>query len=124
PGPGGQPISKRFGPHLATGGVVSGRDVSGSDVMPRSNALALTNEKPLVSKGFDASGRLESASVVSTPDRIRTYNLRFRRRGGELSKSHRPLDLLSSYTKTGLLQEVSSLRMFSQEKAVFQRPSR
>ena len=33
----GQPISKRFGHHLATGGDVSGRDVSLAGVMARSN---------------------------------------------------------------------------------------
>ena len=43
----GQPISERFGHYLATGGDVSGRDVSHAGVMTGSNASPLTNEKPL-----------------------------------------------------------------------------
>ena len=75
----GQPISERFGHYLATGGDVSGRNLSHSGEMTGSNASTLANEKPLISQGFDASCRSESASVASTPDWIRTSNLRFRR---------------------------------------------
>ncbi len=75
----GSSISKDFGPHLATAGDVSGRDLSASDVMTPSNAPALTNEKTPVSRGLDASSRSESASVGSTPEWIRTTSLRFRR---------------------------------------------
>ncbi len=75
----GQPIRERFGHYLATGGDVSGRDVSRPGVTARSNDPALANAKPLISQGFDASCRSESASVVITPDWIRTSNLRFRR---------------------------------------------
>ncbi len=51
----GQPISKRFGHHLATAGDVSGGFPRLPDVMTGSDGPALTNEKPLVSKGFEAS---------------------------------------------------------------------
>ncbi len=78
-GPEGSSISKVFGHHLATGGDVSGRDVSSSDVMTLSDALTLTNEKPLVSKGFDDSGRLVSSSVVNTGEATRTPDLRIMR---------------------------------------------
>jgi integrase len=75
----GQPISERFGHYLATRGDGSGRNVSHAGGMTGSNVPTLTNEKPLVSKGLDASGRSESATVANTPDWIRTSNLRFRR---------------------------------------------
>jgi integrase len=75
----GQSISERLSHHFPTGGDVSTRDVSVAGVMAQSDAQTQANKKPLVSKGLDASSRLESSSVANTPDRIRTCNLRFRR---------------------------------------------
>ena len=40
---------------------LQGRDLSSSDAMTRSDDSASTNEKPLISQGFDASGRFESS---------------------------------------------------------------
>ncbi len=75
----GPSISKDFGPHLATGGTGNGRELPDAGVMSRSNVPALTNEKPPVYRGLDASGRLQSSAAGNTPERIRTSNLRFRR---------------------------------------------
>jgi integrase len=68
------PINNRRGHYLATEGDGSSRDLSLSEAMAGSDAPTLTNEKPLVSKGFDASSRLQSASVANAPRRTRTYN--------------------------------------------------
>lgn len=52
----------------------SGRDVSPSDVISDSDALTLASEKPVASKGLDASSRFVSSSVnnsgeaTGTPD--------------------------------------------------------
>jgi integrase len=75
----GQIHKQTFAHHLPTEGDVSSRDLSSSDMIVHSNEPKSTNEKPLISQGLDASGRLESSSVVNTPDWIRTSNLRFRR---------------------------------------------
>ena len=48
-------------------GDISGRDLSSSDVMTRSSAPACINEKPPVSRGFDASRRDLSSSVEARP---------------------------------------------------------
>ncbi len=56
-----------------TGGVLSHPE-SHSDMMVRSDEDSSTNEKPIVSKGFDASGLPESGSDVNAPRRTRTYN--------------------------------------------------
>ncbi len=66
-------------PILIHSGDVSGRDESPPDVMTGSDAPMLTNEKPLVSKGFDASSQLVSSTVVSTGVRTRTGDLRIMR---------------------------------------------
>jgi hypothetical protein len=68
------PISKDFGHHLATAGDASGRILSVPDVMVHSDDPTCINEKTPVSRGLDASGRSESASVASAPRRTRTYN--------------------------------------------------
>ncbi len=68
------PISELLAHHLPTAGDVSGREMSRPGGMMDSEASTLTNEKPLVSKGLDASGRSESSSVASAPRRTRTYN--------------------------------------------------
>ncbi len=67
---------------LIHSGDVSGRDESPPDVMTGSDAPMLTNEKPLVSKGFDASSQLVSSTVVSTGVRTRTGDLRIMRPEG------------------------------------------
>ncbi len=72
--PEGQPISERLSHYFPTGGVVSSRLESSPDVMAQSDVPASTNEKPLVSKGSDASSLLESSSVANAPRRTRTYN--------------------------------------------------
>jgi integrase len=72
----GQIHQQTFAHHLPTAGDVSGRDLSSPDVIAHSNDPELTNEKTLISQGLDASGRLESASVVNTPDWTRPSNLR------------------------------------------------
>ena len=74
-----QRISEDFAVSLPCAGVVSGRLASPSDVMTSSDTPTLTNEKPLVSKGFDASSRLVSSAVVSTGVRTRTGDLRIMR---------------------------------------------
>ena len=79
PGPEGSSISKDFGHYLAIGPAGNGRGLPDSGVMTRSNAPVCTNEKPPVSRGLAASGRVEPDSVASTPERVRTSNLRFRR---------------------------------------------
>jgi hypothetical protein len=54
-------------PILRPLGDVSGRDLSPSDVMTRSDAPACINEKPPVSRGLDASRRDLSSSVAIHP---------------------------------------------------------
>jgi integrase len=65
--------------HLPTGDVGNSRDSSAADVMTRQNIPSLTNEEPLVSKGFGDSGRLMSAIVGSTGEATRTPDLRIMR---------------------------------------------
>ena len=79
PGTEGPSISKDFGPLLAHAGDVSGRNLSVPDVMTRSIVPALTNEKPPVSRGLDASRRVGSATVGSTGEATRTPDLRIMR---------------------------------------------
>ncbi len=75
----GQHIGKDFGPYLVHTGDGSGRIPTDADGnMPKENP-PIIRHKPFEMAGFDALGRVESASVVSTPQRIRTSNLRFRR---------------------------------------------
>src|SRR5262249_53933126 len=69
---GGPHISEVFAHHLPTGGDVSGRNLSLPDVMAGSDVPSLTNEKPLVSKGLDASRRGLSSSVANTGEATRT----------------------------------------------------
>jgi integrase len=74
-----QPIGDRLAHHLPTGGDGSGRigaDTGGKAT--RENPPPM-DHNPLLVAGLDALGRVESATGGSTPDRIRTYNLRFRR---------------------------------------------
>jgi hypothetical protein len=56
-----------------------GLDVSPSDVIPDLDAPTSGHENPLVFKGFDASSRLVSSSVVSTGEATRTPDLRIMR---------------------------------------------
>jgi hypothetical protein len=74
-GPDGSSISERLSHHFPTAGDVSGRGESISGVMTQSDALECINAKPLVSKGFDASGRVESRSDVRVADGIRTRDI-------------------------------------------------
>jgi hypothetical protein len=66
----GQRISEVLSHHFPTGGDVSGRDLSSSDVMTLSAALALTNEKPLISQGLGASSPFLSSSDARVADGI------------------------------------------------------
>jgi integrase len=78
-GTNGQIHKQTFAHHLPTEGDASRHDLSLAGVIVHSIDPTSTNEKPLISQGFDASSRLESSSVANTPDWIRTSNLRFRR---------------------------------------------
>jgi hypothetical protein len=109
-------------------GILDGGPISG---IPRSVPARVTctprtgrfckRREPLENRGFLHICR---RTFVSTPDRIRTYNLRFRRRAGKLSRSNRTLELVPSYTNSRLLQDGSSLRVVSRGNAVLRGPSR
>jgi Phage integrase family len=75
----GQSIRKVIAHYLPTGGDVFSRNLSGSDVMTGSDVPALTNEKPLISQGFDASCRQEAPTVGNTGVGTRTPDLRIMR---------------------------------------------
>ncbi len=75
----GRPIGEHLAHYLPTGGDGRGRIVADAGgITPTENPPPM-GHNPLSLSGFDASGRVESAAGGSTPDRIRTYNLRFRR---------------------------------------------
>jgi len=78
-GPEGQPINKRFAPHLPTAGDGNRCIAMDSDVMTESGSQSATFSKPLKKKGSEASGGVGKGSEGNTPDWIRTSNLRFRR---------------------------------------------
>ena len=69
-----QPISERFAHYLPTAATRPGPDQSDSDMIARMDEPTSADEKTLISKGLDASGRLESATVINAPRRTRTYN--------------------------------------------------
>jgi integrase len=77
--PEGQPISKRFGHHLATAGDSSGCFPMLSDAMAEPGGPPPTNEKPLVSKGFEASRCSGILPDSSTGEATRTPDLRIMR---------------------------------------------
>ena len=84
----GRPIGDRLAHYLPTGGDGSGRIVADAGGNTSTEDPPPMGHNPLNMAGFDASGRVESAAVGSTPDRIRTYNLRFRRRPKGDGESH------------------------------------
>ena len=66
-GPEGSSISRLLGPHLATGGDVSGRDQSLPDVISLSNALGSMRAETPEKKPSDASSRVQTACVGPVP---------------------------------------------------------
>jgi integrase len=64
---------------LPCAGDAPGRSGTLPDVMAGSDDPTSTNEKPLVSKGFDASRRSQTCPCASTGVRTRTGDLRIRR---------------------------------------------
>ncbi len=75
----GQPISDDLSHYFPTAGDVSGHSESPLDVMASSDAQFCMEGKTLENEALDASGRPRSHAGGSTPERIRTSNLRFRR---------------------------------------------
>ena len=75
----GSSISEHFGHHLATAPAGNSRELPETGVMMGSALRHLMGPKSLEDMGLDANWRDETDTVGSTPDRIRTYNLRFRR---------------------------------------------
>jgi integrase len=75
-----EPISERLAHYLPTGGDVSGRNLSDADVKTESDPGMTRGCNSQEFTGLDAVGRDLTAHDGNTPERIRTSNLRFRRR--------------------------------------------
>jgi hypothetical protein len=78
-GVGGPSISKHFGQNLATTGDVSGCFPMLPDAMVGSDDPPVSNKKPLVSKGFEASRCSGILPEANTGEATRTPDLRIMR---------------------------------------------
>lgn len=75
----GRRISDPFSPHLPTGGGGSGREPADAGERDDPTPAAVTGTITAETPGLDGSGRELAGGGGSTPDWIRTSNLRFRR---------------------------------------------
>jgi hypothetical protein len=106
------PISERLGHHLATGGDVSSRNVAVAGVLAQSDVPTLTNDKPLVSKGLDASSRLETSSVGNAPRRTRTYNPLIKSQLSDANTNSLKISSCIAIRPSGGSQEFSGFSLF------------